>query len=204
MTKEEFKGFSSAAQHDMVLEALVRITKNLETMEKESGKPFVGTAKQRRNDIKLLTILAEAFGKNELIWDNARVYKNAHAATMDAGKYIPNDKVVVVGVGMERYNSKSMAELSSTIEETWDGYEETWDGYKENSGTSRDVINGIRGITDTEKKIVGAQQKAGKFVSCVDDKSIYPVKSIAKCLDNSGISKGVVEGFKRKNGKKTQ
>lgn len=27
MTKEEFKGFSSAAQHDMVLEALVRITK---------------------------------------------------------------------------------------------------------------------------------------------------------------------------------
>lgn len=190
MTKEEFKGFSSAAQHDMVLEALVRITKNLETMEKESGKPFVGTAKQRRNDIKLLTILAEAFGKNELIWDNARVYKNAHAATMDAGKYIPNDKVAVVGVGMERYNSKSMAELLSAIEETWDGY-------KENSGTSRDVINGIRGITDTEKKIVGAQQKAGKFVSCVDDKSIYPVKSIAKCLDNSGLSRNVVEGFEK-------
>ena len=68
MTKEEFKGFSSAAQHDMVLEALVRVTKNLETMEKESGKPFVGTAKQRRNDVKLLTILAEAFGKNELVW----------------------------------------------------------------------------------------------------------------------------------------
>lgn len=121
MTKEEFKGFSSAGQHDMVLEALVRVTKNLETMEKESGKPFVGTAKQRRNDIKLLTILAEAFGKNELIWDNARVYKNAHAATMDAGK----------------------------------------------------------------------------FVSCVDDKSIYPVKSIAKCLDNSGLSRNVVEGFEK-------
>lgn len=68
MTKEEFVGFSSAAQHDMVLEALVRVTKNLETMEKESGKPFVGTAKQRRNDIKLLTILAEAFSKNELVW----------------------------------------------------------------------------------------------------------------------------------------
>lgn len=68
MTKEEFKGFSSAAQHDMVLEALVRITKNLETIEKESGKPFMGTTKQRRNDIKLLTILAEAFGKNELVW----------------------------------------------------------------------------------------------------------------------------------------
>lgn len=70
MTKEEFIGFSSAAQHDMVLEALVRVTKNLETMEKESGKPFVGTAKQRRNDIKLLTILAEAFGKNELVWNH--------------------------------------------------------------------------------------------------------------------------------------
>lgn len=70
MTKEEFKGFSSAAQHDMVLEALVRVTKNLETIEKESGKPFVGTVKQRRNDVKLLTILAEAFGKNELVWNH--------------------------------------------------------------------------------------------------------------------------------------
>jgi hypothetical protein len=197
MTKDEFKGFSSAAQHGMVLEALIRITKNLETMEKESGKPFMGTSKQRRNDIKLLTILAEAFGKNELVWDNARVYKNAHAVTVDAGKYIPSDKVVVVGVGMERYNSKSMKELSSAIEETWDGY-------KENSGSSRDVINGIRGIADAEKKIVGAQHKAGKFVSCVDDKSIYPVKSIAKTLDNSGLSRNVVEGFKRKNGEKTQ
>lgn len=184
MTKDEFKGFSSAAQHDMVLEALVRVTKNLETMEKESGKPFVGTVKQRRNDIKLLTILAEAFGKNELVWEQKP------RVTVDAGKYIPSDKVVVAGVGMGRYNSKSMAELSSAIEETWDGY-------KENSGTSRDVINGIRGITDTEKKIVGAQQKAGKFVSCVDDKSIYPVKSIAKCLDNSGLSRNIVEGFKK-------
>lgn len=133
MTKEEFKGFSSAAQHDMVLEALVRITKNLETMEKESGKPFAGTSKQRRNDIKLLTILAEAFGKNELIWDNARVYKNKQKDSAD--------KVVVVGVGMERYNSKSMAELSSSIKEIWKGY-------KENSGASRDVVNGIRGISD--------------------------------------------------------
>ena len=68
MTKEEFKGFSSAAQHDMVLEALVRVTKNLEIMEEVSGKPFVGTTKQRRNDVKLLTILAEAFSKNELVW----------------------------------------------------------------------------------------------------------------------------------------
>ena len=68
MTKNEFKGFSSAAQHDMVLEALVRVTKNLEIMEEVSGKPFVGTTKQRRNDIKLLTILADAFSKNELVW----------------------------------------------------------------------------------------------------------------------------------------
>lgn len=168
MTKEEFKGFSSAAQHDMVLEALVRVTKNLETMEKESGKPFMGTSKQRRNDIKLLTILAEAFGKNELVWEQKP------RVTVDAGKYIPSDKVVVTGVGMERYNNKSMAELL-------------------------DPVEGIRGIRDDMNKIVGAQQKAGKFMSCVsiDDKSMYPVKSIAKTLDNSGISKGVVEGFKK-------
>ena len=70
MTKEEFIGFSSSAQHDMVLEALVRVTKNLEIMEKASGKPFAGTAKQNANDIKLLTILAEAFGKNELVWNH--------------------------------------------------------------------------------------------------------------------------------------
>ena len=70
MTKEEFMGFSSAAQHDMVLEALVRVTKNLEIIEKASGKPFAGTTKQNANDIKLLTILAEAFGKNELVWNH--------------------------------------------------------------------------------------------------------------------------------------
>ena len=70
MTKNEFKGFSSAAQHDMVLEALARVTKNLEIMEKASGKPFAGTTKQNANDIKLLTILADAFGKNELVWNH--------------------------------------------------------------------------------------------------------------------------------------
>lgn len=168
MTKEEFKGFSSAAQHDMVLEALVRVTKNLETMEKESERPFVGTVKQRRNDIKLLTILAEAFGKNELAW------AQKPRATVDAGKYMPNDKVVVTGVGMERYNNKSMAELL-------------------------DPVEGIRGIRDDMNKIVGAQQKAGKFMSCVsiDDKSIYPVKSIAKSIDNSGLSRNIVEGFEK-------
>lgn len=130
MTKEEFKGFSSAAQHDMVLEALVRITKNIETMEKESGKPFVGTIKQRRNDVKLLTILAEAFCKNELIWDNARVYKNKQKDSAD--------KVVVVGVGMERYNSKSMAELLDPVETSVD-----------KSGIPMGVIEGIRKISDT-------------------------------------------------------
>lgn len=168
MTKEEFKGFSSSAQHDMVLEALVRITKNLETMEKESGKPFMGTSKQRRNDIKLLTILAEAFGKNELVWEQKP------RVTVDAGKYVPSDKVVVVGVGMGRYNDKSMAELL-------------------------DPVEGIRGIRDDMNKIVGAQQKAGKFMSCVsiDDKSIYPVKSIAKSIDNSGLSRNIVEGFEK-------
>lgn len=87
MTKEEFKGFSSAAQHDMVLDALVRITKNLETIEKESGKPFVGTVKQRRNDVKLLTILAEAFGKNELVWKHSE-------STRYEVKMIPRDEVL--------------------------------------------------------------------------------------------------------------
>lgn len=142
MTKDEFKGFSSAAQHDMVLEALVRITKNLETMEIESGKPFMGTSKQRRNDIKLLTILVEAFGKNELVWEQKP------RVTVDAGKYCEED---------------------------------------------------VRVIRDDMNKIVGAQQKAGKFMSCVsiDDKSIYPVKSIAKSIDNSGISRNVVEGFEK-------
>lgn len=131
MTKEKFMGFSSAAQHDMVLEALVRITKNLETMEKESGKPFVGTTKQRRNDIKLLTILAEAFGKNELVWDQKP------RVTVDAGKYVPN-KVVITGVGMERYNNKSMAELLEPVETSVD-----------KSGIPMGVIEGIRKISDS-------------------------------------------------------
>ena len=68
MTKEEFKGFSSSAQHDIVLEALVRVTNNIEIIENESGRPFADTSKQRMNDIKLLTILAYAFCKNELVW----------------------------------------------------------------------------------------------------------------------------------------
>ena len=69
MTKEEFMGFSSEAQHNIVLEALARVTKNIEIIENESGKPFADTSKQRMNDIKLLTILADAFSKDELIWN---------------------------------------------------------------------------------------------------------------------------------------
>lgn len=68
MTKDEFKGFSNADQHDMILEALVRVSKNLEELEKRSSKPFVGSEKQRKNDLKLMTILADGFVKNELIW----------------------------------------------------------------------------------------------------------------------------------------
>ena len=68
MTKEEFMGFSSDAQHNMVFEALARVTKNIEIIENESGRPFADTSKQRMNDIKLLTILADAFSKNELVW----------------------------------------------------------------------------------------------------------------------------------------
>ena len=70
MTKKEFIGFSSEAQHNMVLEALVRVTKNIEIIENEPGSPFTYTNGQRMNDIKLLTILADAFGKNELVWNH--------------------------------------------------------------------------------------------------------------------------------------
>ena len=69
MTKKEFMGFSSEAQHNMVLEALVRVTKNIEIIENEPGRPFTDTNGQRMNDIKLLTILADAFSKNELAWN---------------------------------------------------------------------------------------------------------------------------------------
>ena len=70
MTKNEFMGFSSEAQHNMVLEALARVTKNIEIIENEPGRPFTDTNGQRMNDIKLLTILAESFGKNELVWNH--------------------------------------------------------------------------------------------------------------------------------------
>lgn len=138
MTKEEFKGFSSAAQHDMVLEALVRVTKNLETIEKESGKPFAGTSKQRRNDIKLLTILAEAFSKNELVWEQKP------RVTVDAGKYVPSDKVV--GVGMERYKLKTMSELLAKKEGEelntgidWKKYMEDTESWGRNYGKYKEI-----------------------------------------------------------------
>lgn len=154
MTKKEFMGFSSAAQHDMVLEALVRVTQNLETMEKESGKPFEGTSKQRRNDIKLLTILAEAFGKNELVW------KKKSTVTADAGKYIPDKKIAVVGVGMERYNEKSMSELLGSRDE------DRIEGKVLFQRCSGNVADGLKKIIDDKNKIENAQQKAGKFMSC--------------------------------------
>ena len=69
MTKKEFMGFSSEAQRNMVFEALARVTKNIEIIENEPGRPFTDTNGQRMNDIKLLTILADAFSKNELAWN---------------------------------------------------------------------------------------------------------------------------------------
>ena len=143
MTKEEFKGFSSAAQHDMVLEALVRITKNLETMEKESGKPFMGTSKQRRNDIKLLTILAEAFGKNELVW------KQKPRVTVDAGKYVPS---AIDGIRKIADDEKKIVEAQQKAGKFMSPEEDeepnTGIDWKKYTGRSRDVVNGIRGISD--------------------------------------------------------
>lgn len=98
MTKEEFVGFSSAAQHDMVLEALVRVTKNCEIMEKASGKPFAGTSKQNVNDIKLLTILADAFGKNELVWAQKSKTTRDEVLELDAALY--------TGLGQKVYTEK--------------------------------------------------------------------------------------------------
>ena len=111
MTKEEFIGFSSSAQHDMVLEALVRVTKNLEIMEKASGKPFAGTSKQNANDIKLLTILAEAFGKNELLWDYARLYKNGNISESNyksrCDECMARGSALFTDIGQQVYMEKS-------------------------------------------------------------------------------------------------
>lgn len=148
MTKEEFIGFSSAAQHDMVLEALVRITKNLGTIEKESGKPFVGTVKQRRNDIKLLTILAEAFCKNELVWKNSE-------STRDEVKMIPRDEVL-----------SRFSEYTGFSQNPWDPtpmIEKTID----NGKGSRNVFSEMM---DAKEKIESAQKRSGHFMSFENNK----------------------------------
>ena len=97
MTKEEFKGFSSSAQHDMVLEALERVTKNIEIIENESGRPFADTSKQRMNDIKLLTILADSFSKNELVWAHHDEVLSRGAAEESKDNTKPVVEVVDVG-----------------------------------------------------------------------------------------------------------
>lgn len=148
MTKEKFKGFSSAAQHDMVLEALVRVTKNLETIEKESGKPFVGTTKQRRNDIKLLTILAEAFSKNELVWKHS---ESTRDECYDA---------LYTGIGQKVYMEKSKP--APMIDATND-----------NRKGSRNTFSEM---TNAKEKIESAQQSSGNFMSCKSstDTTSYP------------------------------
>ena len=163
MTKEEFKGFSSAAQHDMVLEALVRVTKNLETMEKESERPFVGTVKQRRNDIKLLTILAEAFGKNELVWNHSE-------STRDEGKMIPRDEALLLfalytGIGQKVYMEKSKPA-------PWDTAPMI-DATNDNRKGSRNTFSEM---TNAKEKIESAQQSSGNFMSCKSstDTTSYP------------------------------
>lgn len=112
MTKEEFIGLSSSAQHDMVLEALVRVTKNLEIMEKASGKPFAGTSKQNANDIKLLTILADAFGKNELVWNqkskNELEWSKKAKSTRD--DILARGAALYTGIGRDVYMEKSKPE----------------------------------------------------------------------------------------------
>lgn len=163
MTKEEFKGFSSAAQHDMVLDALVRITKNLETIEKESGKSFVGTVKQRRNDVKLLTILAEAFGKNELVWKHSE-------STRYEVKMIPRDEVLsrfalYTGIVQKVYMEKSKPA-------PWDTAPMI-DATNDNRKGSRNTFSEM---TNAKEKIESAQQSSGNFMSCKSstDTTSYP------------------------------
>lgn len=99
MTKEEFMGFSSAAQHDMVLDALERVTKNIEIIENEPGRPFTDTNGQRMNDIKLLTILADAFSKNELEWGKRTKSTRDDILARGAALY--------TGIGQKVYMEKS-------------------------------------------------------------------------------------------------
>ena len=155
MTKEEFKGFSSAAQHDMVLEALVRVTKNIETIEKESGKPFVGTTKQRRNDIKLLTILAEAFGKNELVWKHSESTRDEVLSCF----------ALHTGIGQNVYMEKSKPAPLDTAPMI----DATNDNRKGSRNTFSEMMN-------AKEKIESAQQSSGNFMSCKSsrDTTSYP------------------------------
>lgn len=155
MTKEEFKGFSSAAQHDMVLEALVRVTKNIETIEKESGKPFVGTTKQRRNDIKLLTILVEAFGKNELVWKHSESTRDEVLSCF----------ALYTGIGQNVYMEKSKPA-------PWDTAPMI-DATNDNRKGSRNTFSEM---TNAKEKIESAQQSSGNFMSCKSstDTTSYP------------------------------
>lgn len=155
MTKEEFKGFSSAAQHDMVLEALVRVTKNLETMEKESERPFVGTVKQRRNDIKLLTILAEAFGKNELVWEHSESTRDEVLSCF----------ALYTGIGQNVYMEKSKPAPLDTAPMI--------DATNDNRKGSRNTFSEM---TNAKEKIESAQQSSGNFMSCKSsrDTTSYP------------------------------
>lgn len=155
MTKEEFKEFSSAAQHDMILEALVRITKNLETMEKESGKPFTGTSKQRRNDIKLLTILAEAFSKNELVWKHSELTRDEVLSRF----------ALYAGIWQKVYMEKSKPAPLDTAPMI--------DATNDNRKGSRNTFSEM---TNAKEKIESAQQSSGNFMSCKSstDTTSYP------------------------------
>lgn len=135
------------------LDALVRITKNLETIEKESGKSFVGTVKQRRNDVKLLTILAEAFGKNELVWKHSE-------STRYEVKMIPRDEVLLrfalhTGIGQKVYMEKSKPA-------PWDTAPMI-DATNDNRKGSRNTFSEM---TNAKEKIESAQQGSGNFMSC--------------------------------------
>lgn len=102
MTKKEFIGFSSEAQHNMVFEALARVTKNIEIIENEPGRPFTDTNGQRMNDIKLLTILADAFSKNELAWNKKSKSTRDEILARGAALY--------TGIGQKVYMEKSKPE----------------------------------------------------------------------------------------------
>ena len=110
MTKNEFMGFSYDAQHNMVLEALERVTKNIEIIDNEPGRPFTDTNWQRMNDIKLLTILADAFSKNELAWSQKTKSTRDEILARGAALY--------TGIGQKVYMEKSKPEPFEPLPES--------------------------------------------------------------------------------------